>query len=73
MKNSKGLGGVRELSYDAKYARPNGQTAEEIARDARLQRLADKGAGFVCAGRRYDPHVAKPDRFYLLRFLGLSA
>jgi hypothetical protein len=56
MKNST-LGGVRELSYDAKYARPNGQTEAQIKREA----------------AKPDRHVARPDRFYLLRFLGLSA
>jgi hypothetical protein len=58
MRNSKYLGGVRELSYDAQYARPNGQTKSQIKADA------------VGAKAR---HVALPDRYYLLRFLGLDA
>ena len=53
---SKVLGGVRELSYDAKYAKPNGQTVQEIKADA----------------SKPDKHVPKPDRWFLLRFLGIS-
>ena len=68
MKNST-LGGVRELSYDPRYARPLGQTAAEIKAEARAQGLADK-RGVTFNG--VDPHVPKPNRFYLLRFLGLK-
>jgi hypothetical protein len=56
-KSSTFRGEVRELSYDPKFARPRGQTAEQITRDA----------------GRLIAHSPKPDRFYLLRFLGLDA
>ena len=55
-KSSTYRGEVRELSYDPHFARPRGQTAEQITRDA----------------GRLIPHSPKPDRFYLLRFLGLD-
>jgi len=64
-KSSTFRGEVRELSYDPKYARPRGQTADQITRDAR--RLEAIGAQVRIA------HSPKPDRFYLLRFLGLDA
>ena len=69
MKNLKGLGGVRELSYDPRYARPLGQTAAEITEDARRQAYADLSGNKI--GNNV-PHVPKPDRFYLLRFLNVS-
>lgn len=56
-KSSTYRGEVRELSYDPHFARPRGQTAEQITRDA----------------GRLIPHSPKPDRWYLLRFLGLDA
>ena len=67
-------GGVRELSYDPVNARPFGQTAAQIREDAKLQRYADRHRHVVTAshGREFHPHVPRPDRFYLLRFLGLN-
>lgn len=54
--STKTRGGVRELSYDSKYAQPYGQTEAQIRADAKRNRK----------------HVSKPDRWYLLRFLGLN-
>jgi hypothetical protein len=58
MKKLTDRGGVRELSYDGRYARPHGQTAEQIHREATQPQI---------------PHKPMSDRFYLLRFLGLGA
>ena len=57
-KKSSYLGGVRELSWDGRYAKAFGQTAEQIHREAVQPQI---------------PHSPKPDRFYVLRFLGLDA
>ena len=65
-KKSSYRGEVRELSYDPAYARPRGQTAEDIALEAVEQEHADRNALSYA-------HKPKPDRFYLLRFLGLDA
>ena len=61
-KKSSNLGGVRELSYDSRYAKPYGQTAEQIAVEAAVERY-----GWCLK------HQPKPNRFFLLRFLGLDA
>lgn len=58
-KKSSYRGEVRELSYDPEYAQPRGQTAEAIALEASDNRAA--------------AHKPRPDRWYLLRFLGLDA
>ena len=66
-------GGVRELSYDPINARPNGQSEEEIHQEARLQFNADRyGVRYKVRGHVIQRHVPKPDRYYLLRFLGLT-
>lgn len=76
MRKNSDLGGVRELSYDPQHARPHGQTEREIHSEARAQDIADKTgkpARASVGGCIARPHVPRPDRFYLLRFLGLDA
>jgi hypothetical protein len=67
MKADNYLGGVRELSYDPKHARPYGQTAAEIREESDLQRCADNHGEY----RGLKRHAPRPDRYYVLRFLGL--
>ncbi len=65
-KKSSYRGEVRELSYDPEYAQPRGQTAEAIALEASEEIVTEHR-------NRAAAHKPKPDRWFLLRFLGLDA